>query len=601
MTPIPPAPRRSAVRALLAPPLLALLGCAWSGACSGGEEVEAGAAPEAAAAAFPLRRPARFSVDIELSEAVSAEAQRSVRASFLRGLREREWARCREALTPDFLGRLPAPGEGEAYADDVLAATRHRPDDLEALDADAFLDRLRAHAADWVQVERAQWRTFEFYLDPERRQALAAVHFAYGGVRPGGTRSELQASLLVELVPAGDGEHRIRRIDLEEGSSVEGRRAPFLDATDAAGFHFNESEANRLVKQGAIDGRAILIYGGLTALDWNRDGFWDLLATEANKHTVLFLNDGRGGFERGALPLQGREQSGSFFLWMDLDGDGLEELVGNRVHGYEGGRAWIGMHTRRGGVWTWLPRALELELPPGLVKPSLQLIVPADVDGNGFPDLYVCGYQNSGSRSERFNNVAAYDGDDNLLFMNHGELRFTEESDARGIQSTQYTLTAQFFDLDADGDLDLFEGNDFGPNVVWENLGGGRFREAAGHPLSRDSGYTMGVTVADWDNSGELAIYVSNMYSHAGNRIVPLARSIGPELHRRVKALAAGNQLFTRAGPEGAWTDVGRELGVHLADWAWGCAFRDLDNDGDRDLVVTNGYTSHRDRGAPDF
>lgn len=250
-----------------------------------------------------------------------------------------------------------------------------------------------------------------------------------------------------------------------------------------------------------------------------------------------------------------------------------------------------------------LSRALEFQTVPGLEQTDALSVTPGDVNGDGLLDLFFAGYETNRSREVmRFNRVDADDGADNLLFINRGGLRFSEESDARGITGTQYTYVAQFFDFDADGDLDLFEGNDYGPNVLWDNQDGGIFRALPDHPLARDPNYTMGVSIGDWDNSGRWSVYVSNMYSHAGNRVVSLARSTMTEgMQAQIRLLAEGNQFFVPAARTDTLADAAQLLGVNEAGWAWGCVFYDLDNDGDKDIFVTNGNTSFSDPAAPDF
>ena len=140
---------------------------------------------------------------------------------------------------------------------------------------------------------------------------------------------------------------------------------------------------------------------------------------------------------------------------------------------------------------------------------------------------------------------------------------------------------------------------------MWKNDGGGRFVRQDDHALSNESAYTMGFTLADVDNTGNWDLHLSNMYSHAGGRIVPLAMSLGEEVRDRVGVISRGNQVFTRsstgAGEDGQWNEHGAELGVADSGWAWGSVFFDLENDGDKDLFVVNGYSSNSDETAPDW
>ena len=550
---------------------------------------------------FPLAPPKRYVTDVATSEDMQSVVQKSLKSTFIEGVRSLDWERTARGLSADFRGRFPRPAEGRAVDDDLLLIRQYEAEALEVVDGGRFLDTLRAHVGPWTSVERASWQMFEFLLEPNRERAFAKVHFELGGPKPGGERAAVNATIAVGVIKSPGGEWQIRRLDLVEGMRVDNPMPPlFRDITDATGLHFNRSDADRQSRQQILDNRASLIDAALSVVDWNHDGFWDILVTEGLNHSLLFLNDGKGGFVRGALPVEDRRQFPSQFLFVDLDGDGLEELVSNRVS-YLGNRGWMGIYTRRDGKWVFLPRALEFENPPGLVRSDAQSMTAGDVNGDGLIDLFIAGYDNNRSGDPaRFNLLDAHDGDKNLLFINHGGLRFTEESVMRGITGTQYTYVAQFFDFDGDGDLDLFEGHDYSPNVLWENKGDGTFRALKDHPLARDVKFTMGLTIGDWNNSGTWSVYVSNMYSHAGNRVVRLAESSVSEKTRTLlKVAAQGNQLFTMKS--GTWRDEGVQLGVNEAGWAWGSSFVDIDNDGDKEIFVTNGNTSYRDPDAPDF
>ena len=289
--------------------------------------------------------PARFVSDVTESEAALEAVQRSLDDTLIAGLRVFDWAAAARGLSAGFRGRFPEPDAGRVVADDRLAVRRYGPAASEPLDGASFLAVLRRHAAGWTAVERASWHAFEFLLEPARDRAFVKAHLQIGGPDPAGARAVLDATVHARVSRAPSGRWHVERFDVVEATAVRNPHPPFREITDAAGFHFNRSEANRELRQAIVDTRSSLVDSGLSVVDWNADGFWDLLATESMNQAVLFLNDGRGGFVRAAPPYDDARLIPSQTLFVDLDGDGLEELVGNRVL-YSAGRGSIGLYTR---------------------------------------------------------------------------------------------------------------------------------------------------------------------------------------------------------------------------------------------------------------
>ncbi len=125
------------------------------------------------------------------------------------------------------------------------------------------------------------------------------------------------------------------------------------------------------------------------------------------------------------------------------------------------------------------------------------------------------------------------------------------------------------FDLDNDGDLDAYlvqsgrivdDPADRPPNQLFRNRGDGTFEDITAGSGAGDRGYGMSVTAGDYDNDGDVDLYVTN---------------VGP------------NALLRNNG-DGTFTDVARDAGVDHDGWGAGCAFVDYDADGDVDLFVTN-------------
>jgi len=271
-------------------------------------------------------------------------------------------------------------------------------------------------------------------------------------------------------------------------------------------------------------------------------------------------------------------------LFVDLDNDGDQDLV--RATGHE-----VLVHVNRGGGKFPVAFALPIE--------DVTSLAAADVDLDGRLDLFLCTYGSPYTGSGL--PVPYHDarnGTRNALLANRSaavdELRFEDVTDAAGMggPDQRFSFAASFADFDGDGDADLYVANDFGRNHLWRNErtpeAPFRFVDVAAEYGVEDVAAGMGVTWADFDLDGRSDVYVSNMFSSAGNRIA-YDRRFHPGASEETLAYyrrhAAGNSLFLQRDGAFEFTD---RAGLGL--WAWGGLAFELDGDGRPDLYVPNGF-----------
>jgi hypothetical protein len=327
--------------------------------------------------------------------------------------------------------------------------------------------------------------------------------------------------------------------------------------------------------------------GGVYLCDFNRDGYLDLLITDAQRF-ILYKGLPGGGFKdvtmEVGLPTRPMSSTPSSHIaaFADLDGDGWEDLIlGGNVYRNMEGKSFK-----------------QMAIQPPLPLDALDVAV-ADFDCDGKVDLYLIRPSEPGAAS--WLSGRAGKARPNKLWRNLGNWRFEDVTESCGGVGGggRSTFTAVWLDANNDGLPDLYVINEFGDGILYVNQGGGKFRAQPIVDQPCDFG-TMGVICGDIDNDGNIDIYCANMYSKAGSRVMSNLRpdAYPPEIMAKMRRFVTGSQLHRNLGNL-KFEQMGPKWQVAAVGWAYGAALVDLDNDGFLDIFAPCGYVS-RDRSEPD-
>lgn len=394
--------------------------------------------------------------------------------------------------------------------------------------------------------------------------------------------------------------------------------------------------ANVLDEELALENEHRLVGSGVALGDVDGDGLTDIYLNRLQGPNALYRNLGGWRFEevtaRAGVAADDRFSTGAAFA--DVDGDGDLDLIVTSLGGPD-----VVFRNDGSGRFSEDPDA---GLAPGMGSTTVAL---ADVDGDGDLDLYLTTYKSESAsdvlgmleRSPRIlegtgdsvriapeflghyrleerggRQVAVEQAEPDRLYLNDGTGRFEpvswtggafldEEGRPLDRDLDDFGLAARFYDVDGDGDPDLYVCNDFAdPDQLWINQGDGTFRRPSPYALRTTSHASMSVDFADVDRDGEVDFFVAEMRAQEPSRQLlevpfhpPLRKPIGvmadrPQIQR--------NTLFLNRG-DGTFAEIAELAGVDASDWSWASMFVDVDLDGFEDLLVANGYSRDTQHG----
>ncbi len=313
-------------------------------------------------------------------------------------------------------------------------------------------------------------------------------------------------------------------------------------------------------------------FAGVAWFDYNNDGFLDIFFTNGKGHqNGLIRNNGDNTFTNVSLQAGvGNGMGNDGVVAADIDNDGNSDIFLTGESAIVGAdKSFLKLYHNNGdGTFA------DITADSGIVgSQSFLSAAFADINKDGFLDLFITGgvsLEMSGRGK-------------NMLFLNNGDLTFTDISELAGIATSLGGCAASFCDYNNDGWLDIFNANcaDFDngtPIEVFRNNGDLTFTEVSAETGLDRLGFWMGLAFGDYDNDGDMDIFVTNTGDTVQMRLAGMVDK-GHSLH-----------AFYENMGDGSFNERGVESGLASWEFGWGCSSADFNNDGFLDIFFAGSF-----------
>jgi len=345
--------------------------------------------------------------------------------------------------------------------------------------------------------------------------------------------------------------------------------------------------------------------GGVSIGDINNDGLPDIYMTANMGSNKLYLNKGEFKFEDISVTagITGNKPWSTGVTMVDINQDGLLDIYVSNAGNMEGNNHDNDLYINNGDL-TFTEKAAAYNLAKTGFSTHATFF---DYDKDGDLDAYILNNSNIPVSSLGYaeqRNVRAQDWEGvPTIFKGVGDMllrnddgKFIDVSEKAGIYGSLIGFGLGVMISDINGDLypDIYVSNDFYErDYLYLNNRDGTFKEDIKNWTSHLCLSAMGVDMADINNDGNTDIFITDMLPEGDQRVKSVMEFEGHNIFKLKQKKDFHQQYIQNTlqlnNGNGSFSEIANFSGVPATDWSWSGLLFDMDNDGFRDIYVTNG------------
>lgn len=342
--------------------------------------------------------------------------------------------------------------------------------------------------------------------------------------------------------------------------------------------------------------------GGAGVGDFNNDGLPDIYFGATMGPNRLYLNKGNFQFEDISVKAGISAPDGikTGVTVTDINGDGLLDIYQCRTGPTPESRGNL-LFINNGDL-TFTDRADEYGLNPRCPSTHANFL---DYDLDGDLDMYLINHpadfasvsqlrvREVGGKIVRITTPDNEYTSDRLFRNDRG--KYTDVSKSAGIENYAFGLSATVLDANLDGYPDIYVANDYiVPDFLYINNKNGTFTDRINDYTRHLSHFSMGSDVADINNDGLFDLFVLDMANPDNYKDKTNSTAMRNERYYTLAQYGYGEQMMRNVlqlnNGNGTFSEIGCLAGVSATDWSWSPLITDFDNDGWKDIYISNGF-----------